>query len=206
MCGRHLCYCHNLASPSGEWVRVPKVTSNCSSVSISTVISPQSQPFQDSAAASTCGRGPGLVVGLFEFHFLGHVTWSCWLPALVSKVWQSWGRFLKWSDRGDSTRGRRLVFMFTKQVSVVDHLIINRHSLPLASASCLPSCTAIRLVFNKLQARMLLKWWRRNWLSPYGFSIFVISILYWGSFCFPLAELELFMASLKMAKQSMRAC
>lgn len=63
---------HILARPSGEWVRVPWVTSNCSSVPISTVIAPQSQPIQDSAAALTCGRGPGLYVGLLSFTFKSH--------------------------------------------------------------------------------------------------------------------------------------
>lgn len=134
---------------------------------------------------------------------LSHVTWPCWLHAFVSNAEQTWGRFLKWSGPRDSTWGRRLVFMFTKQVSVVDHPIIKTLS---AAASCLPSCTAIRLVFNKLQTRMLLKWWRRNWLSPYGFSIFVTQSSIEALFCFPLAELELFMASVKMTKQNMRAC
>lgn len=38
-------------------LRVPWVTSNCSSVPVSPVSAPQSLPVQDSAAALTCGRG-----------------------------------------------------------------------------------------------------------------------------------------------------
>lgn len=51
------------------------------------------------------------------------------------------------------------MYVFTKKVTVVDHLIINRHVLPLASAFCLPSVTALQSDFfflNKLQAKMLL--------------------------------------------------
>lgn len=127
-------------------LRVPWVTSNCSSVPISTVIAPQSLLIQDSAAALTCGRGPDLDLRLSFTLYLRHMSWSCWLHAFVSKVRQSCRKFLKWSGPRDSTRGRRLVFLCL-QIGLVDRPIINRHLPPLASASCLPSCTAIRLLF-----------------------------------------------------------
>lgn len=82
LCGRRCCHCHfNLASPSGEWVRVPKVTSKCSSVSISTVIAPQSQHLSGQWCSSNMRKRAVLSCGTVEFHFL---TWAC-LAARICK-------------------------------------------------------------------------------------------------------------------------
>lgn len=155
------------------------------SVSISTVIAPQFQPNQDSAAALTSGRGPGSC---------GTVSLGCrmarssWLHAFVGNVRRSW-RFLKWPE-GLSMRQEAHVYKITKKKKKSRH---TASSLLFTLLHCNPTDV-------KLQARMLLKWWRCDGLSPCGFSVFHEGL------CFPLAELELFTANLTMTKQSMRAC
>lgn len=139
-----------------------------------------------------------------EFHSvvktsLRPMSRSCWLHALVRKVWQSWGKFLNWSGPPDSTRGRRRVLLCL-QIGLVgpSH---NQQTLT-ASVSCLPSCTAIRLFFF-LSYRPGY-YWNDGGVIDYlpMDSLFLIQSSIEALFCFPFAELELFIASLKMTKQS----
>lgn len=82
LCGRHCCHCPFKPCQPEWWMgSSPLGHFKLFICSISTVIAPLSRPIQDSAAASTCGRGPGLC-GTVEFHFLSHMTRSCWLHAL----------------------------------------------------------------------------------------------------------------------------
>lgn len=97
-------------------LRVPWVTSNCSSLPISTVIAPQSLPIQDSAAALTCGRGPDLDLRLSFTLYLRHMSWSCWLHAFVSKVMAELQEVseVKW-PKGLNMRQEAGVFVFTNR-------------------------------------------------------------------------------------------
>lgn len=142
-----------------------------------------------------------------EFHFVFKAYVMVLLAARICKQGKAELQEvseMKW-PKGLDTRQEAGVFVFTNRSGWPSH---NQQTL---ASSCL--CFLFTLLhcnqtfiffsfFHKLQARILLKWWRRNWLSSYGFSIFVIQSSIEALFCFPFAELELFIASLKMTKRS----
>jgi len=139
-----------------------------------------------------------------EFHFVfkSHV-----MVLLVARICKQGKAELgevsevKW-PKGLDTRQEAGVFVFTNRSGWPSH---NQQTL---AASCL--CTLIYplalqsdfFFLHKLQARILLKWWRRNWLSSYGFSIFVIQSSIEALFAFPSQNWSCLLPAYRQQKRS----
>lgn len=176
------------------------VTSNCSSVPISTVIAPQSLPVQDSAAVSTCGRGPDLDLRLsFTLYFKAYV-----LVLLAVRICKQ-GKaelqevFVKW-PRGLETRQEAGVFVFTKRSGWPSHNQQTLASFCLCFLFTLLHCnqTFFPPFFISYRPEY---YWNDGGVIDY---LPMDSLFLWFQssieaffFCFPFAELELFICQPK---------
>lgn len=124
-----------------------------------------------------------------------HMMWSCRLHAFVGKVRQSWGRF-KWPT-GLGIRPEACVYVYkTGLGGWPSHNQQTPCLLPFVYPLALQSWQN----FNEFYSPGCYQ--NDGGVSDYlpMDSLFCESILCWGSLCFPFAELELFIASLRKDK------